>query len=626
MCGILGYYKAGGLSKADLLNAEKALATMRHRGPNGDGILLVDSKSGNSWSFQSKDRPDGLFCDLDLESYQPLQADLVLGHRRLSIFDLSSRGHQPMRDAKGNVLSFNGEVYNFIELREELKAKGYAFETATDTEVILAAYREWGEACLSRFNGMWSIILFDAEKKTLLVSNDRIGIKQLYLWGNAQEWILASEIKAIRSLPNFQLFIEKDVTSYFLTNGQIDLGAETALKGVKRMKAGEFKLADFGGIPATESKPYWNFPSQIRKGVSIEDAANELRSLLDDAVKIRMRADVPWGTTLSGGLDSSSIVYAAAGIRDREGQKGAINTFTAIFPGMNADESGFVREIEKDLGLNAIYTNPLAVFDFDDFERFVRHQDQPVPNTSMYAQWSVMKAVSQSDVTVLLDGQGGDELFGGYHHHFYKYGRSLVLAGKFKTLNKLVNDFCELKGWEPKQVKKTIYADAKLYLKLKLGSKLPGPPVATQWNAAHSLTEVLKLDIRSFVMPSLLRYEDRNSMAFSLEARLPFLDYRIVEFALSLPESLKINEGWQKYILRKAMPEMPDSIKWRKDKKGFTTPHADWVKAHHERFSHYAKIGLEAFGKMPWEGKQLTELDSLQLFRLASLGAWIDLG
>lgn len=626
MCGILGYYKASGLLKSDIRAVENALATMRHRGPNGDGIVLINSKSGQSWTFQSADLPNGLDSESNYESYEDLSADLIFGHRRLSIFDLSSRGHQPMRDAAGNVISFNGEVYNFFEIREELRGKGYSFETETDTEVVMAAYREWGTKCLSRFNGMWSIILWDAQTKKLWVTNDRIGIKQLYQWGNANEWMLASEIKAIRSLPNFKFKLQHDVAAYFLSNGQIDLGPETALEGVRRLEAGKFRLANPNFLMHCESTFYWDFPREIRNNARLEDAKVELRELLDDAVRLRMRADVPWGTTLSGGLDSSSIVYVASKLRKQANLNGPINTFTAIFPGMNADESAFVREIEKDLGLNAVYTNPMEVFEFDDFERFVRHQDLPIPNTTVYAQWSVMKAVSNSDVTVLLDGQGGDELFGGYHHHFYKYMRSLLLRGKFAAFNSLLQEYADLKGFDPKALKKTIYQDVKLFFKLKLGAKLPGPKVVTDWSAANRLTDVLKLDIRHFVMPSLLRFEDRNSMAFSLEARLPFLDYRIVEFALSLPEELKINKGWQKFILREAVSEMPDSIKWRKDKKGFTTPHADWIAAHREQFTHYAQIGLEAFGKMPWEGKQMEKLDSIEIFRLASLGAWIQLG
>jgi asparagine synthase (glutamine-hydrolysing) len=623
MCGILGYYKASGLRKEDIEQAQRALQALHHRGPNGEGISLIDTKTGKSWILQTADTPDGVACDLTLESYQERSADLILAQKRLSIFDLTIRGHQPMRDAKENVLVFNGEIYNFIELRAELKNRGHRFSTQSDSEVILAAYRQWGTDCFQRFNGMWTILLWDAIKRKMLVSNDRIGIKQLYYWGNAREWIYASEIKAIRTLPQVSTAIDIDATSYFLRQGQIDLTEQTLLKEVHRFKAGHYIHANAADIVGQVATPFWDLPTAGPRQISLEDAAYELRTLLDDAIRLRMRSDVPWGTTLSGGLDSSSIIYAAHKLRLAEGNTDPLRTFTAVFPGQEGDESVFVRYIQQDLRLDAQYTNPLDHFDFEDFERFMYHQDQPVVSTSMYAQWSVMKAVGASDVTVLLDGQGGDELFGGYHHHFYKYGRSLLLQGKFAAYNELVQEYCALKGWDVKKVKRTILNDVKLYLKLKLGGKLPGPPQVTAWNAASSLVDVLKLDLRSCIMPSLLRYEDRNSMAFAVEARLPFLDYRIVEFAMTLPDEYKIQQGWQKYILRMAMPDLPEKIRFRKDKKGFTTPHDAWMAQFRSRFEAYAQAALDAGVKHPWPSKSLAQLDGAQLFRMASLGAWL---
>jgi asparagine synthase (glutamine-hydrolysing) len=455
------------------------------------------------------------------------------------------------------------------------------------------------------------------------VCNDRIGIKQLYQWGDAREWMYASEIKAIRTLPQASTALDIGSTQFFLKHGQIDVTPQTLLRDVRRFAPGHFATSSAAELPAAALVAYWDLPTATARKTTLQDAAKELRHLLDDAIRLRMRSDVPWGTTLSGGLDSSSIVYAAHRLRLDMGETSPIHTFTAIFPGKEGDESAFVRFIEQDLGLDARYTNPLDRFDFEDFERFMYHQDQPVVSTSMYAQWSVMKAVGSSEVTVLLDGQGGDELFGGYHHHFYKYGRSLLLQGKFAAYNQLVDEYCALKGWETKKVKQTILNDVKLYLKLKLGTKLPGPPAITAWNAASSLSEVLRIDLKSFIMPSLLRYEDRNSMAFAVEARLPFLDYRIVEFATTLPDEYKIHEGWQKYILRQAMPDLPEKIRYRKDKKGFTTPHDEWMTQFRARFEGYAQAALDGGVKHPWHGKPLSQLDSAQLFRMASLGAWM---
>lgn len=623
MCGILGYYKARGLVQKDILQAQVALQALRHRGPNGEGLCLIDSRSGKSWILQTDDTPAGVTCDLLLDDYVDRSADMILAQKRLSIFDLSIRGHQPMRDGKENVIVFNGEVYNFIELRDELKVRGHRFTTNSDTEVVLAAYRQWGTDCFQRFNGMWSIMIWDAIQRKLIVSNDRIGIKQLYRWVDGKDWMYASELKAIRTLPQVSTALDVETTNYFLRHGQIDLTEQTALKAVRRISPGHFVRANADAISTAQTSPYWELPKGAPGKLSLEEAVRELRRLLDDAIRLRMRSDVPWGTTLSGGLDSSSIVYAAHKLRLNMGDTSPIHTFTAVFPGKDGDESAFVRYIEQDLGLHARYTNPLERFDFEDFERFMYHQDQPVVSTSMYAQWSVMKAVGATDVTVLLDGQGGDELFGGYHHHFYKYGRSLLLQGKFAVYNQLVEEYCAFKGWDPKAVKQTILKDVKLYIKLKLGHKLPGPPEITAWNAASSLSDVLRIDLRSFIMPSLLRYEDRNSMAFAVEARLPFLDYRIVEFALSLPDDFKIHKGWQKYILRLAMPDLPEKIRFRKDKKGFTTPHDEWMERFRDRFEGYAQAALDAGVRNPWPSKTLAQLDGTQLFRMASLGAWL---
>lgn len=624
MCGIIGYYQKGGLTADDLRKALAALETMRHRGPDGEGIVLFDSESGQSWSLRTPDTPADVSTDFLPENYQDRQADFFLAHRRLSIFDLSSRGHQPMPDRAGNVLCFNGEVYNFPELKAELIRLGHSFQSETDTEVIMAAYRSWGPDALRRFNGMWSMLLFDPQEKKLLVSSDRIGIKQLYRYADGDSLIFASEIKAIRAMRQDRLSLNPEGIRFFLDNGQLDYSPATLHREIRRFQPAHFSFGTLADQAADriEQRRYWNFPTSRRRFASLDQAAEALRELIDDAIRLRMRSDVPWGTTLSGGLDSSSIVYAAHGLRKQAGMEGKINSFTAIFPGKSGDESKFARLIEKDLGLNARYTNPLEVFDFDDFERFLRHQDQPVPHTSMYAQWSVMKMVGDSEVKVLLDGQGGDELFAGYHHHLYKYARHLVLRGRIGKANRTIEAFCEMRGLDPATIKSYVRNDLKLYLKLKTGSKMPGPAEATLWNKARSLSDVLQLDISSWVMPGLLRYEDRNSMAFGIEARIPLLDYRIVELAMQLPAEYKIHGAWQKYILRHAMPDLPEEIRFRKDKKGFTTPHDEWMTTYRDRFVAYANEAVAA-GIAPQNGKKVEDLNNLHLFRLAGMGFWL---
>ncbi len=619
MCGILGYYEQGGITGERLIQLMGSLDQMRHRGPNGDGVRLIDSKTGLSWFLRTDNTPPDLNCDLSLEDYVPGQADLFLGHRRLSIFDLSSAGHQPMIDPVGNIICFNGAVYNFPELRLELKGKGHVFETGTDTEVILAAYREWGPSCLERFNGMWSMILWGHKAKRVLLSNDRVGIKQLYRFGSARQWVVASEIKAIRHLYADQLGIDMERASFFLVDGGLDTSLKTLVKGVERIPP-----ATYSWLPP-DSEPtfhlYWDFPKKINNYNSIGEAGEELRSLLDSSVGLRIRSDVPWGTTLSGGLDSSSIVYIAKALQDRQGG-GDIKTFSAIFPGHLGDESFYSKLVEKHLGTTANYIHPLREFNFEDLKIFLGFQDQAVAGTSMYAQYAVMREVGRSDVKILLDGQGGDELFAGYHHHVYKLGRDLFLRGRIKAYRNLVNDFCELRQRDPEEVKKLIWNDVKFYLKLKVTGRIDGPPESLEWNLARSLKDILRLDLRSWIMPSLLRYEDRNSMAFGLEARLPFLDYRVIEFAFRLPDEYKIRKGWQKAVLREAVRELPKEIRYRKDKKGFSTPEDEWINKYKVDLIEHAKIVLEAGIPDPW-GIPLDQLSASRLYRLGILGLWM---
>jgi len=620
MCGILAYFQEQGFSRERLQALKGSLNTLNHRGPDGEGIRLIDTRSGQSWSLRTEETPLDLACDLHLDDYQDGQADLLLGHRRLSIFDLSSAGHQPMVDAGGNIACFNGEVYNFIELREELKSCGHSFRTGTDTEVILAAYREWGADCLRRFNGMWSMLLWDQKNRRLLVSNDRVGIKQLYRYGTGSEWIMASEIKAIRHLYADRLEIDQDRASFFLVHRGLDTSVQTLYKGVERVPPATYALQVPGKLP--EFKLYWDFPEEARRFKSLGEAAEELRSLLDSSISLRMRSDVPWGTTLSGGLDSSSIVYTAKALLDAQGIDRPVRTFSAIFPGQSGDESYYSKLIERNLGTQATYIEPVEEFNFADFETFLGFQDQAVAGTSMYAQYTVMREVGRSEVKVLLDGQGGDELFAGYHHHVYKLGRDLLLKGRLKAYRKLVKDFCALREKDPKEINTLIRNDLKLYVKLKMGGKMEGPPESLTWNKARSLRDVLRADLRSWVMPSLLRYEDRNAMAFAIEARLPLLDYRIIEFAFRLPDEFKISNGWQKAVLREAVKELPEEIRYRKDKKGFSTPEAEWVAQFRASFVEHAQTVLEAGIPDPW-GIPLEELSAPRLYRLGNLGLWM---
>lgn len=614
MCGIAAYYNQEGISVPELRNALAGLDAMRHRGPDGEGAVLINSRTGAARTLRLPESPEDLDYDLIPQEYEDKSADLVLLHRRLSIFDLSSQGHQPMRDEKGNWLILNGEIYNFLEIRDELKQKGHAFKTGTDTEVILAAYREWGESCLQKFRGMWAIILYDAENHRLLVTNDRFGIKALYVSQEGKRIAYASEVKAFL---HFRMgigeFHQQNLKDY-LQFGSIDYDHSTLFAHIHRVSPSTFHFFDLVEGSRKTSIPYWESPPVEPIKISEKQAIEQFQALFDEALQLRLRTDVPWGITLSGGLDSSAIVYEVARILKERGDSTPIQTFSAIFPGTGADESKFVKVIEKDLGLRAHYSEPLKEFNFDDFETFLYHQDFPVGSTSSYARWCVFRLVARSDVKVILNGQGGDELLGGYRHHFHRYAGELIRRGKILGSVRETKAAGKMKG-------RKFWPLYKEVLSMEIAGRVRDKRVK-----GKTLRERLELDLTSRMMPYMLRYEDRISMAFGIESRVPFLDHKLVEFALQLPSELKIKDGWQKYILRKSMKNVPESISFRKDKKGFTTPQTEWVNAHRERFLDYLdfleKADIE-FDRKKLESNKDFGVRYSQEFRHLTVGAWI---
>lgn len=514
-----------------------------------------------------------------------------LGFRRLSILDLSQNGHQPMQSDDGSLrIIFNGEIYNYIELRDELRSHGFHFRTGTDTEVILAAYRQWGKDCLTRFNGMWAMALWDFAHRELFCARDRFGVKPFYYYRDDRRLIFASEIKAIltQDVPR-----DPHVPSIFtfLAESQRDWDEHTFFKNIHHLLPGHFMVVSDSG---TTIRRYYELP--IAVGDRRPDDTEEFRRLFTDSVRLRLRSDVPVGTCLSGGMDSSAIACTinqlmkadrASTVPIGERQK----TFSACTDYEPVDERPYMQAVLEATGAEQNFVFPSADDLTANLDHVIWTHEEPFPSTSMYAQYCVMRIAKSRGIKVLLDGQGSDEILGGYNAAYFPYFASLLRSGRWGRFVRTVTHH-RLNG---KRMTPGAWLTVFLSCFPGVGSAIRNRLVLRLDNGLSddfvnsvrgsdrhlldvesSLTRHLVKDMNR-ILRSLLMYEDKNSMAFSIEARVPFLDYRLVEFLFSLPDERKIDRGLRKVILREAMRgTVPDKILDRRDKIGFATEQDRW--------------------------------------------------
>lgn len=508
-----------------------------------------------------------------------------LGSRRLSIIDLSPAGHMPMERSNRFVCVYNGEIYNHNELREELIELGHRFQSGTDTEVLLASYEEWGEQCLSRFNGMWGFAIFDRVKNTIFCARDRFGIKPFYYLNNNNEFVFGSEIKQL--LPHLkEKKVLHELLVTFLISGATDYSDDTFFEGIKKLPSSHYLTYNL--IENTHKIDRWYYPKLLNlSGLSLQSLIDEFEIRLSNSIKLRLRSDVRVGTCLSGGLDSSVIAAIAS---DEHRDSGALEKFraiTAISSDPSLDESSYAKIVVDHCNLEWAVTHPTQEDFLKNIDTVIQTQDEPFPTPSMIMQFFVMKQANQTEIKVLLDGQGADELLLGYPIYRGAYLNSLIkLNGFFNTLKvilanrnshtiTMVDTVKYMFGMKSSALR-TFWSLFKHNYFIK--KVLPPDILKQQEKASQNILELQLLDIYKTVLPALLRYEDRNSMACSIETRLPFLDYNVVEFCLSLPIDAKIKDGWSKYLLRcVASKFLPDSIAWRKSKLGFEAPDADWI-------------------------------------------------
>lgn len=512
---------------------------------------------------------------------------ISLGHRRLAIIDLSPAGRQPKCNEDASIwIVFNGEIYNFQEIRATLEKSGHKFSSNTDTEVIIHAYEEWGTDCVERFNGMWAFAIYDKNKGTIFFSRDRFGVKPLYFCQDKNGLIFSSEIKGILQHSIRRMPSDKAVYD-FLVLGFVDHTKETFFMGISRLMPGESMIYDLSRGTMNIFRWYDLADRLSDEGnITEEDAAKRIRELFMDSVRYRLISDVPVGSCLSGGIDSSSIVHAMR----KNSETCVIKTFSMVFPGKKLDESSFIDEVVAAAKVEAHKVSPSS----DDLQKdlfdLIWTQEEPFGSLSIYGQYKVMQLANKAGMKVLLDGQGSDEIFAGYfiYYKYYLFESLLHLrmGETMETAKRMKSKLQDMVLFPAMTILSTLglsegilqnlWLSRRKYLKGFNGVALANPLT----DRGFDLNRALHSDLTRYSIPQLLRYEDKNSMRWSIESRVPFLDYRLVELALSLPSGLKIRKGTTKYILRKAMKGLvSDRILERKDKIGFATPDESWMRS-----------------------------------------------
>ncbi|MBO5553423.1 MAG: asparagine synthase (glutamine-hydrolyzing) [Paludibacteraceae bacterium] len=594
MCGIVGIirFDEKPIKKTEL---QTMMQVIKHRGPDDEG-MFIDGHVG-------------------------------LGHVRLSILDLSSAGKQPMTDPTGRyTIIQNGESYNYIELREELKALGYKFTTQTDTEVLLYGYIAWGESVIDKLNGMFALAIYDKEKQTLFIARDRFGVKPLYYHIGDGQMVFASEISAIlKALPGKPKANENAIFDYLVFN-RTDQTEDTFFADIFKLQHGcsmTLKL-DAAHLEKKDMpiKKWYNLAERVKalkkEGVDKlgkEEAEKRYMELFKRAVELRLRSDVPWGVCLSGGLDSSAITSTIV----NEMQIPDVHSFSAVYEkGCWADESPFIDEF-KGIVPNMHYIYPDADRLYAHLDDYVRIQGEPTPTTSPYALYCVLDEASKY-VKVILDGQGSDEAIAGYEYIPGLYYKSLFTHFKWRRLAKEIVQYAKLhKSWRhvkymvffllPSKVRMKVRVKQRGYVDPAFVAKHKDSVIADKLYGTNTMTEMLIAHFE-YKLEHLTKWGDRDTMAFGVEGRSPFLDKDLVEYSIALKDELKIKGGYTKFILREVMKGiMPEKVRLRVDKKGFAIPQDEWFRT--EKFQKLVNdiLNSESFAKRgyfkPEEAKKL---------------------
>lgn len=572
MCGIAGIIQTHTYDYS-IEHVKKMTNAIAHRGPDGEG------------------------------SWQDEKGNVFFGHRRLSILDLSEAAAQPFRYMDRYIVLHNGEIYNYIELRQELRSKGYQFRTQTDTEVLGAAYDCWKKDCVHRFDGMFAFAIWDRQQKIFFAARDRFGEKPFYYIYNPtrEAFFFASEIKAFWPVGLGREFNKKMLFN-FLTIGYTDnpnRPEETFYLDVNKLPPASYLEIKFQPGILLQIDRYWDIDLENQDdSITGKDAIEKFSELLTTSIKRRLRSDVPLGTSLSGGLDSSSIAATITRIKDStkasNGPRDTLQTFSVIFPGFVKNEEKYIDDVARHLSIRSFKTMVGDAEIPELFHKVIRCQDEPFGSAGTLPQYKVFELAKQNDVKVLLDGQGADETLAGYSKYYKWYwqelfrNRKLIQSKELKRASQLgVQESFGFKNIVSALFPEfaSVFLERQYLLRALQQEDLTRDFVRFQSEEAYytaptifSLNGVLYFNTRMHGLEELLRYADRDSMAHGREVRLPFLSHELVEFVFSLPSSFKIREGWTKWILRKAEEnDLPGEIAWRKEKIGLEPPQWTWM-------------------------------------------------
>jgi len=567
MCGIAGFLTKDSTAFDSYYVIKRMTKTLNHRGPDGEGIEVFQSPKFGCVT--------------------------ALGHRRLKIIDLSEKARQPMfNDDKNLSIVFNGELYNYLELKEELLAKGYNFFSSSDTEVILNAYAEWGTGCFERFNGMWALAIFDKKKKKIILSRDRFGKKPLYYYKTSGEFIFASEIKAILKYPGVLRKPNHDkIYRYIARNYRyVDIDEKSFFDNIDQIpKSSYVEIDEYLNITA---RKYWQIdPPLIKEEIDEKEAIDTFRDRLMDAVKIRLRSDVPVGCMLSGGLDSTSITSIAYKVFNKR-----IIAFSGITGEEKGvyDESDYINSVIRETNANFHYIRPEPADVVDTVDEMLYYHDEPVCTVTWYNLYLIAKKISKEKVPVILNGHAGDELLAGYWEHYHYNFYELDKSGNTKELEHEISCWKQNHGRAPSEIEKyrsyindleggrtaevDRFSDYSYCFKEEIIKKYHRK-ISLENGYTNLLNRRLYSELFYETVPASLRPEDRNTMSQSIESRSPFLDYKLAEFCFSLPNKFKIRNGVGKWILREAMKGiLPEDVRTRKDKAGFIAPADEWFR------------------------------------------------
>ena len=598
MCGIAGaIHESNRLPLTGRISA--ALHALETRGPDDQGTLFFDRSGAETPAEQSFG---------------------VLGSRRLAVLDTSAAGHQPMTSADRNLaIVYNGEVFNYVELRTELKGLGHRFLSTSDTEVILAAYQQWGEACVTKFTGMFAFAILDREKQQLLLARDPFGIKPLY-YSTAYGFAFASQISALFELADISRKTNPHKLHEFLVAGWADHGDETLFEFVQQLPPGYTLTLSLNDPTKPAIRQYWQVPQKVApRNISFGDATEEFECIFLNSVNVHLRSDVPLACALSGGLDSSSIVSA---VRHLQGPDYPLHTFTFVASSGGKDlewsEEPWADLVGKHTNATMHKVHASLNSLQDEFESFLRNQDSPVWSPVVWTQQQIFKAAHEQGFKAMLSGQGSDEVLAGYNRHIAARVASLIKHGRFGAAKRLVENASRLPGVSKRSFTRAALVEASpVWLRNFKGrsSANLAPWMNRDWfqssewhpqfeRGSDVLKSVLREDIRRTPLPALLRYEDRNSMAYSIDNRLPYLTAELVEFVFSLPEEYLVSDSAEcKSLLRQAMRGIvPAETLARKDKQGFPVPVVEWLQQ-----------------MRPWTEQWIAEAAKLPIFNSAVL-------